>query len=106
LANRKKRPALLLAQRGYITERRCSLGHTINEPAAAASPWSMPSTARWRLAVDRAARLLQSVSEQMQAYSDGRTQDWHAGRSADCFHENLEQINELQAQIDDLRSNF
>jgi hypothetical protein len=105
LAKCKKRSVALLAQRGYITERRRILAHTINEPAAA-TPWSMPSTARWRLAVDRAARLLQSVSEQMQAYSDGRTQDWHSGRSADCFHENLEQINELQAQIDDLRSNF
>jgi len=66
----------------------------------------MPSTARWRIALDRAECLLQAVSEQMQAFSDGRSEQWHAGQSADLFHECLDQINELQAQLDDLRSNF
>lgn len=104
MANKKRTSALLRAQRGYITLKR-SLLHALAEPAAA-SPWSMPSTARWRIALDRAECLLQAVGEQMQAYSDGRSEQWHAGPSAEHFHECLHQINELQAQLDDLRSSF
>jgi hypothetical protein len=66
----------------------------------------MPSTARWRFALDRAGHLLQLVSDQMQAYSDGRSQMWHDSQCADHFHENLEVINELLSQVDDLRSDF
>jgi len=72
----------------------------------AARPSSMPSTARWRTALDRAARLLQTVAEEMRAYSDQRSERWHDGQSAERFHEALEQVNDLQEQIDDLRSNF
>jgi hypothetical protein len=104
LANKKRTTALLRAQPGYITLRR-RLTHPLAEPAAA-SPWSMPSTARWRIALDRAACLLQIIGAQMQTYSDGRPTHWHAGQGADHFHECLDQINELQAQLDDLRGNF
>jgi hypothetical protein len=105
LSNRKKRSALRAAQPGYITLRRSTLPRLLSEPVAA-SPSLMPSTARWRIALDRAANLLQMVSEQMQAYSDGRCEDWHEGPGAHRFHENLELINELQAHVDDLRSDF
>ena len=64
----------------------------------------IPNTGRWCLAVDLAARLLQTVGEEMQAYSDERTQQWHEGPVADRFHENLHELNDLQAKIDDLRS--
>jgi hypothetical protein len=73
---------------------------------AAAGPSSMPSTARWRMALDRATRLMQTVSEEMQAYSDDRSELWHEGQSAERFHESLDQVYELQTQLDDLRSNF
>lgn len=73
---------------------------------ASAGPSSMPSTARWRMALDQATRLLQTLSEEMQAYSDERSERWREGQSAEHFHESLDQVNDLQAQLDDLRSNF
>jgi hypothetical protein len=73
---------------------------------AAAGPSSMPSTARWRVALDRATRLLSTVSDEMQAYSDNRSERWQDSQSAENFHESLDQVNDLQASLDDLRSNF
>ncbi|MGH9439392.1 MAG: hypothetical protein ACRD22_16255 [Terriglobia bacterium] len=70
-------------------------------------PLSLVSpTGRWRIAVDLAARLLQTVAEQMQAYSDEQGDHWHEGSSAEWIHENIDCLNDLQAQLDDLRSNF
>jgi len=56
--------------------------------------------------MDRAGRLLQMVSEQMQAYSDSRSQIWHQTEGAEHFHDVLKLIIEVQGQIDELRSNF
>ena len=67
---------------------------------------TVPSIARWRIAIDLAARSLQAVSEEMQAYSDQRSAAWHEGDSAETHHENLDQVNDLLGQIDDLRSQF
>jgi hypothetical protein len=67
---------------------------------------TVPSTARWRSALDLATRLLQAVSEEMQAYSDQRSEAWHEGERAETLHENLDQVNEMLGQIDDLRSRF
>ena len=68
--------------------------------------WQVHSTGRWRMAVDLAARLLQSVAEDMQAYSDQRSDQWHDGASAQVFHDNLDRINDVQSLIDDLRSDL
>jgi len=58
------------------------------------------------MGLDRAQRILQTLSDQMQAYSDGRSEHWHLGQSAHSFHESLDQVNDLITQVDDLRSNF
>lgn len=79
--------------------------HQLGLPVAA-GPSSMPSTARWRVALDRATRLMQTVSDEMQNYSDDRSERWHEGQSAERFHETLDQLNELLGQVDDLRSNY
>jgi hypothetical protein len=100
---------MLLAQPGYIALLRNDLTRRIkqiNEPVAETLCSPPPSPARWRFALDKAARILQAVSEQMETYSDGQSLLWHQGASADRFHEILEQVNELQAQLDDLRSDF
>lgn len=104
MAKTKKRSSALLTQPGYITVQRGVL-RRFPEPCSASASL-MPSTGQWRMALDRAQRLLQSVSEQMQAYSDVRSEDWHIGQSAQSFYESLGQINELITQVDDLRSNF
>lgn len=67
---------------------------------------AVPSKGRWKMAIDLAARLLQNVADEMQAYSDERTQWWHEGDTAESFHENLDQVNELQGQLDDLKAQF
>jgi|HubBroStandDraft_6_1064221.scaffolds.fasta_scaffold367458_2 hypothetical protein len=70
-------------------------------------PLSLVSpTGRWRIAVDLAARLLHTVAEQMQAYSDEQDDHWHEGHSAQRIHENLDCLSNIQAQLDDLRSDF
>lgn len=83
-----------------------SASETLLALPASAGPSSMPSAARWRKALDQATLLLQTVAEEMQTYSDDRTERWREGQSGETFHETLDQVIELQAQIDDLRSNF
>ena len=88
---------------------RARLRNTIGDPLAlpiANGPSSMPSTARWRTALDRTTHLLEAVRDEMQTYSDERSERWHEGQSAERFHESLDMVNELQTQLDDLRSNF
>lgn len=58
------------------------------------------------MAVDLAARLLGTVAEEMQDYSDQRSERWHEGDTAERFHENLGQVEEIHDQLDDLKSNF
>ena len=67
---------------------------------------TVPSTARWKMAIDLAQRLLQTVAEEMQDYSDNRSERWHDGDVAERFHENLDQVNDVRDQIDDLKSEF
>jgi len=67
---------------------------------------TVPSTARWKMAIDLAERLLQTVSEEMQDYSDNRSDGWHEGEVAERFHENIDQVSDIRDQIDDLRSEF
>lgn len=67
---------------------------------------TVPSTGRWKMAIDLAERLLQTVAEEMQDYSDNRSERWHQGDVADRFHENLDQVNDIRDQIDDLKSEF
>lgn len=88
---------------------RARLCDTVDHPLGlpvAAGPSSMPSSARWRVALDRAVRLLQTVSDEMQEYSDERSERWHEGTSSDRFHETLDQLNDLLGQADELRSNY
>jgi hypothetical protein len=68
--------------------------------------WQIPNTGRWRMAIDLAARLLQTVAESMQTYAEERDDRWHQGQIAQQFHENLDTLNDLQAQLDDMRSSF
>jgi len=67
---------------------------------------TVPSTGRWKMAIDLAERLLLTVSEEMQDYSDNRSERWHEGDIAQRFHENLDQVNEIRDQLDDLKSEF
>ena len=50
--------------------------------------------------------MARAVSEEMQAYSDERSDAWHEGDRAETLRENLDQVNEMLGQIDDLRSQF
>jgi hypothetical protein len=74
-------------------------------PALAALS-TIPSKGRWKMAVDLAARLMQNVAEEMQTYSEERSEKWHEGDTADTFHERLDQVSEIQEQLDDLKASF
>lgn len=67
---------------------------------------TVSSTARWKMAVDLAQRLLQTVIEEMQEYSDNRSECWHNGDVAERFHQNLDQASDIRDRIDDLKSEF
>jgi hypothetical protein len=42
----------------------------------------------------------------MHAYSTERSEEWHAQDSGAVFLDNLEEVIELQADLDNLRSSF
>jgi hypothetical protein len=58
------------------------------------------------MAIDLAERLLSNVAEEMQDYSDNRSEKWHEGEVAERFHQNLDQVNDVRDQIDDLKAEF
>lgn len=92
-------------QAAYRSRRREASVPPLYLPALA--PLStVPSTARWKMAIDLAERLLQTVAEEMQDYSDNRSERWHEGDVAERFHQNLDQVNDIRDQIDDLKSEF
>ncbi len=101
----RKHPTNAERQAAYRARLRSAPGSLLALPVAA-GPSSMPSTARWRMAIDQATRLLQTVGEEMEAYANERSERWHEGRSAEIFNDNLDTVTDLQAQLDDLRSNF
>ncbi len=68
--------------------------------------WTISEKHRWREALDRAAQLLQAVAEQMQAYSNERSNEWHDQDVGAAFHDNLQEVTQLQADLDEVRSNF
>ena len=105
MAQPRKHSTCAERQAAYRRRLRNASGSPLALPVAA-GPSSMPSTARWRTALDMATRLLQTVAEEMQSYSDERSERWQEGQSAEAFYETLDQVNTLQDQLDDLRSNF
>jgi hypothetical protein len=68
--------------------------------------WQVPSDGRWRMAIDLAARLLESIAEEMQAHCDERCDRWHEDDGGARFVETLDEVNNLHGQLDDLRSRF
>jgi hypothetical protein len=104
----KKRCSMLLAQPGYMAQLRIEMTRTLNQlnKPVAATLCSPPSMARWRMIMDRVTRLLQAISEQMEEYSGKQPESWQRGVSADRFYERLDKLNDLLAQLDDLRSEF
>lgn len=68
--------------------------------------WAIAYKQRWREALDRAAQLLEVVAEQMHAYSSERSEEWHIQDMGVVFQDNLEEVIEIQADLDNLRSNF
>ena len=92
-------------QAAYRSRQREATNPPLHLPALA--PLStVPSTARWKMAIDLAQRLLQNVAEEMQDYSDNRSERWHEGDVAERFHDNLDRVSDIRDQIDDLKSEF
>jgi hypothetical protein len=89
---------------GFLTLERLRRRNAAQPTAAA--PRSMPSTAQWRLSLDKAACLARLVADQMQTYSDGRLPEWYATAGAELFHECLDDLYDLEERLDDIRSNF
>jgi len=65
-----------------------------------------PPAGRWRLAVDLAARLMQAVADETQDYMNRRSESWTTGMAAQSMNQNIDMLNDILAQIDDIRSHF
>ncbi len=63
---------------------------------------AMPGTRRWQAALTLAHRLVEEVCEQMQDYSDQRSEAWQESDRAQEFAARLEAIQQLREQIDPL----
>jgi hypothetical protein len=70
------------------------------------SSWGLSGNNRWSEAIDRAAQLLETVAEEMLAYSGDRSNEWQCQDIGVAFQDNLADVIELQDELDDLRSNF
>jgi len=61
---------------------------------------AMPGTRRWKAALTLAHRLVAEICEQMQDYSDQRSEAWQESERAQEFVARLEALQELREQID------
>jgi hypothetical protein len=62
-------------------------------PALPAIP-TMPGDARWNRAVEHARQLLNDTLEEMQSYSDDRTEAWQEGERAEALRQRLDALQE------------
>jgi len=67
-------------------------------PPSAPLP-TMPSRARWEGLVEQARQVLVLARDEMQTYSDDRSEAWHESDRAAAL---LEYLDHLQAVLDDL----
>ncbi len=63
---------------------------------------SLPGTHRWKATLRSAQALVAQVSEEMQQYSDNRSEDWHESERAEIFAERLAEVEAVLSQLDDL----
>lgn len=63
---------------------------------------TQPGRARWRRLLRQAGLLLQAVQEEMEAYSEQRSEAWHASERGEAFQERLEGLREAQAAVEEL----
>ena len=70
-------------------------------PPAAAIP-TMPSRLRWRALCDQARLALETVRDELQAYSDDRSEAWQQSDRAAALQDHLEGLTQLLDDLDDL----
>lgn len=63
-----------------------------------------PGPARWGALTRQAARLLQVVEEEMDAYYEQRSEAWQDSERGESFRERLEAVQEAQLAVDDLHA--
>jgi hypothetical protein len=61
-----------------------------------------PGEKRWKAMQDHAVSLLQTVVEEMQVYSDDRSEAWLEGERGQAFMERLDTLEGLVAELDNL----
>ncbi len=67
-------------------------------PALPAIP-SLPGHARWRAMIAQALTLLESASEEMQSYSEDRSDAWQESVQAEELQAKVELLQEAVAQL-------
>ena len=70
-------------------------------PALPAIP-SMPGTARWRAAINSAKILLETTVQEMEDYSQERSEQWQETDRAERMNESIAVIKEVAENLDDI----
>src|SRR5688500_14144562 len=63
---------------------------------------TMPGHARWQALIRQASRLLQTVAEEMQEYSDERSETWQESERGTAFLEHLQAVEDAQRAAEEL----
>jgi hypothetical protein len=60
---------------------------------------NIPAEKRWKTALSQALRLIEQTRDEMQAYTDDRTEQWQESERGEAMQERIESLDSI---IDDL----
>ena len=63
---------------------------------------NMPPIRKWRAGLEVVYRIAVQIRDEMQAYSDDRSEAWQESEAGEQLHENIDKITELIEMFDDL----
>lgn len=73
-----------------------------SETSAVETPTSRPGYRRWDAMVGQALTLLETISVEMEAYYEERTEGWQNSERGESFTERMESIEEVVTLLRDL----
>ncbi len=62
----------------------------------------MPSTRRWNTLCAQAARIVQTILDEIESYRDDRSADWQESESAEALEDTAENLREVFSLLQNL----
>jgi hypothetical protein len=63
---------------------------------------TMPGTARWKALHEQAVKALETIRDEMQSYSEERSEQWQESERGEEFAARLEALEEMLSSLSDL----